>query len=200
MSSSPEVRVLGVDVGISGAAAVFCPRSLVPVAPRGIIRLPTEAREMSTKTKSGKKRIAHTINVESFLGWVQYHQPTHAFVEQVWAMPPKFDEETGERRDAGNTSSFNFGRAYGEILTVIKCYGIKPVLITSQRWQKMFGLLNAPHGIDKGEAARQFVLKRHPSVAPFIKFQKDHNSAEALLIAEYGSIIVERESEFEIED
>lgn len=198
--SDPEIRVLGVDPGIHGAAAIFCPRSIVRVPPRGIIRLPTVSRELTTKTAKGNKRHQQTIDVEAFLGWVQYHQPTHAYVEQVWAMPPKFDEETGEQRGAGNTSSFNFGRAYGEVLTVIKCFGVKPVDTVSQRWQREFGLHKLPKGTDKGEASRQIALQRHPYAEPFMPFKKDHNSAEALLIAEYGAIKLGREDVDDIDE
>lgn len=196
MAGAPDFRVLGVDVGLSGAAAIFCPRSIVKVPPRGIIRLPTVIEEMTTKKKQ-----MHAIDCATFLGWIQYQQPTHAFVEQVWAMPPKFDEETGEQRGAGNTSSFNFGRSYGSVLAVVECFGLKPVKVPPQRWQKIFGLTKLPKGSDKGEASRQLVLQRHPSAEPFLKFKKDHNSAEALLIAEYGAIITDRlEIADEIED
>lgn len=195
MARDPETRILGVDPGISGAAAIFCPHSIVKVPPRGIIRLPVVAEAMTTK-----KKVMHAIDAAAFLGWIQYHQPTHAFVEQVWAMPPKFDEETGARRDAGNTSSFNFGRSYGSILATIECFGLKPVKVPPARWQKVFSLLKLPKGSDKGEASRQAAILRHPSAEPFMKYKKDHNSAEALLIAEYGSSVVARSGADEIED
>lgn len=203
MATFPDVRILGVDPGIRGAAAIFCPGSIVKVPPRGIIRLPLIEQEMTTKTKKGKRKIRRIIDVPAFLGWIQYHQPTHAFVEQVWAMPPKSEiDESGEehKRDAGNASSFNFGRAYGEALTTIKCYGLTPVDVPPQSWQRTFELLGRDDDLDKGEASRLIAIQRHPYAEPFMMRKSDHNCAEALLIAEHGAIKLERLNVEDIEE
>lgn len=185
----PDVRVLGVDPGINGGAAIYCPGVTISVPVNGIITLPTAGE--------GTER---TIDIIAFRNWLREYQPTAAFVEKVWAMPPIRDEETGEQRASGATSMFNFGGAYRETRAVIQCCDIPLHLISPARWKKFHGIKGS--GDVAKENGRQLVLQRYPWAQPFVKFKNCHNKSDALLIAMYGAKVLNdaRDTANEIED
>jgi crossover junction endodeoxyribonuclease RuvC len=93
----------------------------------------------------------------------------HAFIEYVSAMPGQ-----------GVSSMFRFGMAFGTLRAVVALAGIPYTLVTAAKWKKSYGL-----GRDK-EASRQRVLQLWPKHAELFARKKDHQRAEALLLAAYG--------------
>jgi hypothetical protein len=53
--------------------------------------------------------------------------------------------------------------------------------VYGQTWKTMFGLIKQPKSVSLAVARKLF-----PTLHQRLKFKKDHNRAEALLIAEYG--------------
>lgn len=179
------MRILGVDSGINGACSLYCAGATVPTVPNGIFDIPTVG--------DGNKR---EIDGAELASRIWDLKPDWAFVEIVNAFMPKTkNEETGEVETVkwGGTSLFRFGGAYYSILTVLACLHIPTRRVPAAEWQGAFNLKGkAKSGTD---AARQVVLQRYPSVAPFLKHKKDQHKAESFLIGVYGARKVRREEE-----
>jgi Holliday junction resolvasome RuvABC endonuclease subunit len=122
--------------------------------------------DVPTAGEDAKRR----VNARALLDWIQSHAPTQAFIENVGSMP-----------DQGVASSFRFGRAAGALEATVACAGVPITLVAPVTWKKMFML----QGPDK-EQARVLAIQRFPLMAGQLARKKDHQRAEALLIAYYG--------------
>ena len=76
--------------------------------------------------------------------------------------------------------SFGLGETIGAIRSVIDMLDIGLTLITPSIWKKHFKLTS-----DK-EIVRAYANKAFPAARPYLKRKKDHDRAEALLIAKYA--------------
>lgn len=96
-------------------------------------------------------------------------EDVHVFIEKVWA-----------RANEGRAGAFSFGRAYGTILGLVAALMLRHDLVAPATWCRA---MNAPNDKDGrlATAARLF-----PQLAAQMTKKKDHNKADALLIAEYG--------------
>ena len=98
---------------------------------------------------------------------------THAVIENVHAMPGQ-----------GVCSMFSFGRAAGvaDGALALSLPSIEVEAISPQKWQNFF---RARHGIPKDQDfdSRALALEIFPIMAPYFSRKKDHNSADAALIA-----------------
>lgn len=90
-------------------------------------------------------------------------------IEKVHSMPGQ-----------GVSSTFKFGVNYGWWLGTLSVLGVEPHEITPQRWKKHFGLI----GSSKDDA-RAKAIYMHSGLKPLLMRKKDHNRADALLIAQY---------------
>lgn len=97
---------------------------------------------------------------------------TRVMVEDVHAMPGQ-----------GSTSTFNFGKAFGKILGILKGTHTSYELVTPQKWKKEFSCTS-----DKNTSID--CCKR---LFPTVELKRtdrsrkdDHNMAEAMLICEYA--------------
>lgn len=100
------------------------------------------------------------------------------FIEAVHAMP-------GE----GVCSVFSFGKSTGTALGAIDCCHREDVIeIAPQRWQNFFRVLC---GIDKKtrfkDVTREVAARIFPAQKELFARQKDHNTADAALLAAYGA-------------
>ena len=91
-----------------------------------------------------------------------------AVLEHVNAMPGQ-----------GVCSSFNFGQGFGMIKGILDAFEITYDLVRPAKWKKALKL-------DR-EAETSLCLARqlYPGSQPFLKRKKDHNRAEAILLAHY---------------
>ncbi len=98
-------------------------------------------------------------------------------IEQVHAMP-------GE----GVVSCFSFGKSTGVALGAAYLHpGIPVVEIAPQRWQNYFrNRFNIPKGKPFKEVTREIASQMFPAQADLFKRKKDHNSADAALLAIYA--------------
>jgi crossover junction endodeoxyribonuclease RuvC len=92
------------------------------------------------------------------------------YLEKTHAMPKN-----------GAIASYSQGDSNGCIRAVCACLGLRVERVTPQAWKKHYSL-----GSDK-ETVRAKAIELFPD-APLSR-KKDHNRAEALLIAEYGKNI-----------
>lgn len=153
------------DVGLSGAICFMNDGKIVE-----LVDTPTRA-DGSTRE----------IDVMAVCRRIDRHQPTHAFIENVQPMP-SIPGKDGIRRGMGAASSFRFGFAVGQIRATCVCYGMDVRLVHPQSW-KRWAILK---GSDK-EQSRQRALALMPAAARWLPLKRDHNKAEALILALYGS-------------
>lgn len=162
-------RVLGIDPGISGAVGLFLPDSTVNTVPDGLVDLPVMGE--------GPKR---ELNYAALRDIIWSLRPDIVVLERAMAMP-SIPGKNGERREMGSASTFKFGGGYYAIKAVVACLDrpLHPPVMPGT-WKKHF---NLPGGDAAKEAARQLAIQRFPQVAPFLTRKKDHQRAEAFLIA-----------------
>ena len=94
---------------------------------------------------------------------------------------------TGNGGQQGNTihSQGSLMRTRGAIEAVLDVLGVRAEVVQPQTWKRWFGLLRA----DK-DASRQRALVLYPAAAHMLARKKDHNRAEALLLAHYAMVMV----------
>ena len=112
------------------------------------------------------KHILALVFKSRILGLVDPKEGAEICMEQVHSMPGQ-----------GVSSTFQFGRAVGVISAVCELTRYPVHLVTPQKWKKHFHLT-----ADKNESLD---MARYLWPEAKLKYKKDGNKAEALLIAEY---------------
>jgi|SRR6516164_6102851 crossover junction endodeoxyribonuclease RuvC len=149
--------IVGVDPGINGALAI------VNIAIDGVMPVLVDVLDVPVIGAGAKER----VNTMLVRDWLAQHQPDHALIERAGSMPKQ-----------GVASTFKYARAVGSLETVVACSGIPYSIIEPSVWKKFHHL----PGKDK-EAARQRALQLFPSAHALFARKKDHQRAEAALIA-----------------
>ncbi len=147
--------IMGIDPGISGAIAFFFPM------------VPSRISVDDVPVAGGE------INTPELARMIRIHRPTLAVIERVHSMPHQ-----------GVSSSFNFGRSYGDVRGVVGAMEIPLHFVTPQKWKRHFGLSS-----DK-EQSRLRAINLFPSVADSFRLKKHDGRAEAALIALYGAEVL----------
>lgn len=151
--------LIGIDPGITGAMAAINADTLQLHA---VVDFPT--------VSEGKKQRIFTYGTADILKQWESDADRIAMVylEKVNAMPKQ-----------GVTSMFNMGRSFGAIEGVISALNLPLTYITPVTWKRRANLINKDKDVSRTRA-----LELYPS-APLTR-KKDHNRADALLIARYG--------------
>jgi len=103
-------------------------------------------------------------------------QPCKAVIEKVASMPGQ-----------GVSSTFKFGTNFGAWIGRLEALDIPFDFVTPQKWKKaMFDSM--PRGDDVKAMSVNRALRIYPTMADRLKRKKDHNRAEAILLAEYARI------------
>jgi crossover junction endodeoxyribonuclease RuvC len=89
-------------------------------------------------------------------------------------------EQVGARPGQGVSSMFRFGQAYGTLLGVIGALAIPVRHVSPGKWKKALGLNG------EAEMSRARAIETWPQHAEMFARKKDHNRAEAALLALYG--------------
>lgn len=168
------MRILGIDPGINGACALYCSDSTVPTVPNGIFDIPT--------TGEGPQR---EIDYAALCSLIHAVQADCTVIEIVNAfMPTKKDAEGNESKvQWGGTSLFRFGGSYYAIHAVVACLHLPRIRVSSVAWKNHFGLRGKKKESGIDDSARQVVLRRWPSLQPFLTKKGDQHRAEAFLMA-----------------
>ena len=157
---------IGVDPGVSGAIAFIFDDYRV------VHDIPTITIEMTTKTKNGNKKKRNVVDLSAFADTLEeWDFEMFAVIEKVSSSP-----------QMGVTSSFNFGYAFGACEMLIASNRIPYELVTPNKWKKAVGLRVKA---EKDES-RLHAIKLFPDMRDQLSLKKDHNKAEALLLAEYA--------------
>jgi crossover junction endodeoxyribonuclease RuvC len=160
-----EVRIVGIDPGLSGALVVLDESVL-------------EFYDTPTlQVKSGKS-MKRVINIHEAASLLFAVWPELVIIEKVNAMPP------GEGQRMGATSAFNFGMGYGIWLGILAAFEFPYKQVTPQAWKKLL-----MEGMSKEkDASRVRAMELYPQVASYLKLAKHHGRADALLLAHYGKV------------
>lgn len=148
----PARCIMGIDPGLSGAIAFLFIDEPHRVA---VEDMPVVDGNVSASLLTQK---------------IKAFAPSYAVIEHVHAMPKQ-----------GVSSTFNFGKAFGQVIGVGGALNIPLHFVTAAKWKRRF-LLSA----DK-EEARAKALQLFPACAASFARKKDHGRAEAALIAKYGA-------------
>ena len=156
------MRILGIDPGLSGALAVLDFPYDTHIDLISVTDVPTVGE--------GPKR---RVWIGPLLEWLCEINPAPAcaFIERAQAMP-----------EQGASSGFIYGRAVGALEAAVLCSGIRLRTAEPASWKRKFGL------IGKGKAESQaLAVKMISGLGESLDRKKDHNRAEAMLIAIYGA-------------
>ena len=80
----------------------------------------------------------------------------------------------------GIVSTFNLGEHYGTIKGILYTLQIPYIEVSPHKWQKEM------IGIKKKAKIKKLSLEKAKAFFPYLDIGKDHNKADALLIAEWG--------------
>jgi hypothetical protein len=163
-------RIIGIDPGVTGAAAAF------------------EVGEGDIFGPIGKQRVIDiidlpvvvfgaykTVDVLELRRFLKAHHADEVWMEAVHSMP----------RD-GHVGACNFGDVRGSIRSTILLTGNTLQFVAPNVWKRAAGLLKSGDQVDKN-AGRKLCQAKWKDSRPYLKRVMDHNRAEALLIAVYGA-------------
>src|SRR5262249_44927200 len=111
------------------------------------------------------------VNVHAIQEWILQHGPHRAFIERGGTMPRQ-----------GIASAYKFGRGVGALEAVIALCAIPLEIVEPSVWKRVLRL----KGKDK-ELSRQRALELFPLAQHLLARRKDHQRAEAMLLAYYGA-------------
>lgn len=149
---------IGIDPGLTGAVAVLRPHS-------------SEVHDLPT-VAAGRGTVKRELDPQGVLRLLQAASgpdPARAVIERTSAMPGQ-----------GVASMFSMGVTRGILLASLAAAGIPYEEVAPATWKRAFNLV----GADKDQS-RRLALQIFPARATSLARVKDHNRAEALLLAEW---------------
>jgi crossover junction endodeoxyribonuclease RuvC len=154
---------LGIDVGITGALAVISQRDGEVVA---LHDLPVMVW--------GKTKWIDAFELCGLIRHARAGHPCRAFVEHVHAMPK-----------LGCVAANSKGMTLGSTLAALQFAGVAFELLPPTTWKRALGLI-ATDSTDSQKKLASLTRARMLFPTADLDRVKDHNRAEALLIAHYG--------------
>lgn len=162
--------IIGIDTGISGGMALYGAGLLLECED-----VPTHIKELSSKTPSGKPKRRRCLSYgalnETIKAWVSMGA-RHLVIEHLHPIPKN-----------GALASFSQGEALAAFRMLAIVHDLDLREVTPTVWKRHYELLKC----DKDDSLE---LARELFGAHWFKLKKDHNKAEAALIAAYGESIV----------
>lgn len=153
---------IGIDPGLDGAVCVICGEDIE------FLDTPTY--------QDGKRRRLDVSACASLLREFSYHvggnRPAQVFLELV-----------GTRPGEGAVGAFSFGRGLGNWEGILAALQIPYTLVRPQAWKAVM----MPGEPKEKDASRVVARRLFPAqTEESLSRKKDHNRADALLIAEFG--------------
>ncbi len=150
---------IGIDPGLSGAIAVLQDGRFVAVE-----SMPTLAK--------GSGTVKNEVSPAGVLAILRERVPP---VDSVAAVIERVNSRPGE----GVASSFSLGDSFGVVRGVVAVARVETRYVTPAQWKKHFKLTS-----DK-ELSRALAVRLFPEAAAQLRFKKDADRAEALLLARW---------------
>ena len=163
MDEDPQIfRVCGIDPGLTGAIA-----HLAVNRERGACWIESVHDMPTAQVKIGKSEKSQLIlsEIKPLVGGL-FYRPDHVVIEEVGAAPGQ-----------GVTSMFRFGYVAGALAGVTAALDLPMTTIRPQRWMQLAGVRSGD------DAGRIHVAQLFPKQSHFFARKKDHNRADAVLIA-----------------
>ena len=159
---------IGIDPGSSGAVAVI----------DGDTGLVHSVWNFPTTIKANGKKIINTIEL-------YWNLDELADIENDLII---VSEQVNSRKGNDMPSVFTFGVTCGRIWGICEMFVENVVYVSPQKWKKYFGIIKSKEQTptEAKEMSRQKALELHPEAEEYLKRKKDHDRAEALLIARYA--------------
>lgn len=149
--------IIGVDVGLKGALAVYDGEELL------IFDMPVFEIERGEKNRK-------VVDINGLVKIVKDNGACcHAYLERVWAQPSN-----------GAASAFSYGYGAGVVEAVFTCCNVPLTFINPKAWKKAMGCTKDKDG------SRRRASQLLPQFSDNWTRKKDHDRAEAALIALYG--------------
>lgn len=114
--------------------------------------------------------VGKVVDGRNLVRLFEHHRPHAVLIEDVHSMPAQ-----------GVASSFTFGRAFGTAIGVVEGLMIPTSYVTPSKWKGVYRLDS------DGEKSRRAALNLFPQSASLFARKKDHNRAEASLLAHYAA-------------
>lgn len=163
------MRIIGIDPGVNGACALITESGKF-----------LDCFDMPTvlANKSSNRQMVNAAELAKLLrAWlVDAPEGIVAVIENVQPMPSQA-LTNGARVSMPSASAFAMGKSVGSAEGVIATLGIGLEKVTAQTWKRWFQLSR------EKDASRELAQRMFPD-APLGR-KKDHNRAEAILIARY---------------
>lgn len=174
--------IVGIDPGVTGAIAMIGHRAEfihcvdLPVMVRTESRVRGKGGEMRTKTTN---QVNATALAAILREWLKDYdrEAVHVMIEKCQAMPGMIKGNPKAQSSAG---TFSLGLSAGVIEGVVGALGVPHTLVHPATWKASIKLA----GGTKKDVYRTYAQRLFPA-APLARM-KDHNRAEALLIAKFG--------------
>lgn len=158
--------IIGIDPGLSGAMALMGAAGLLAVHD-----IPVMAKG------KGAGKVKNEINAAGLN--VLLKEWANGSADDVLVVIERVSSMPGQ----GVASMMSLGDTVGCIRGVVAARGYPVHWVTPQSWKKHFGLV-AGKDVDGKELARAKAIQAYPEAD--LARKKDHNRAEAILIARYG--------------
>lgn len=150
---------IGIDPGLSGAIGFLQDGRFVAVE-----SMPTVAK--------GSGTVKNEVSPAGVLGILRGCTPA---ADAVAAVIERVNARPGE----GVASSFSLGDSFGVVRGVVAVARVETHYVTPAQWKKHFKLTS-----DK-EFSRALAVRLFPEAATLLRFKKDADRAEALLLARW---------------
>jgi len=106
-------------------------------------------------------------------------------LRDTWGVQSVWLEDNRANGRNGSLANFSMGRSEGLITATVLCAGIALWRVRPVEWQRAVGLSNVK-AAERKEASRLRAREMYPELLDALKRKRDHNRAEALLIATYA--------------
>lgn len=169
--------IVSVDPGLTGACAVLDHNGL-----RAVFDLP----RMRIPGVGPAAKVQEKIDGRALVRLLRQHCPATdpkpvAVIEAVGTM--------GGRNNAVQTQG-SLLRTLGAVETVLECLGWEPEYANPQTWKRKFGLIDSElKPAQRKRKARECAQRLYPHCSDIAR-AKDHNRAEAILIAHWKRLEV----------
>ena len=104
---------------------------------------------------------------------------------RAWGVHSVYLEDNRANGRNGSIANFSMGRSEGLVVAAVLCAELPLRRIKPIEWQRKTGL-GTVAATERKEASRMRAREMFPELRDELKRKKDHNRAEALLIAHYG--------------
>jgi len=164
------MQIIGVDPGLSGALAMVGPRGLEAVA------------DMPTMTRgNGEAKVKNQVNAAALAQLLREWTRDYDREAILVVLERQAPFRAPGTKPQGTSSVFSLGHTTGIIEGVVVACRFPNCEVTPGSWKKAFSI---PGGKENKGKARELAQRFYPEAD--LARKKDHNRAEAILIARWG--------------